>query len=261
MFIKLTEYEQLTGNQYDDLIAEISDETKGQCLQLAIDEMTGYLAAKYDTNSIFRQQEESRNADILVNCAIIAVYRMSLTIFTEFAESINVGYDEAVAWLKNVAIGNIEPDLPYRADPELRFLTEDDYDTLILDEDKDLISNSNQANRFRAEDMAIDQMKGFLRSKYDVAATFAVVPPDNRNKVLVMYCMDITLYHLHASIPGRFVPEIRRIRYEDALAWLKDVAKGLIDPNLVLKTDPTTGDTITGPSIIFGSNAKQDNSW
>ncbi|MDO9255419.1 MAG: DUF1320 family protein [Bacteroidales bacterium] len=140
------------------------------------------------------------------------------------------------------------------------FLTENDYDTLILDDDRLLISQATDTIRQQTETMAIDQMSGYLRPKYDTAATFAKTSTA-RSQVLVMYCMDITLYHLHASIPGRFVPEIRRIRYEDALAWLKDVAKGLIDPDLVLKTDPTTGESVTGPSILFGGNAKQDNSW
>ena len=140
------------------------------------------------------------------------------------------------------------------------FLTETDYDTLILDDDRNLISQSTDTIRQQAETMAIDQMSGYLRSKYDAAATFAKTS-SARSQVLVMYCMDITLYHLHASIPGRFVPEVRRIRYEDAILWLKDVAKGLIDPDLVLKTDPTTGESLTGPSIVFGSEAKQNNSW
>jgi phage gp36-like protein len=140
------------------------------------------------------------------------------------------------------------------------FLTETDYDTLILDDDRLLISQATDTIRQQAETMAIDQMSGYLRPKYDTAATFAKTAAD-RSQALLMYCMDITLYHLHASIPGRFVPEIRRIRYEDALAWLKDVAKGLIDPDLVLKTDPTTGESVTGPAILFGGNDKQDNSW
>lgn len=140
------------------------------------------------------------------------------------------------------------------------FLTDDDFNTLILDEDKELITQASDTVRNTAIQMAIDQMSGYLRPKYDVAATFAL-EDEHRSQVLVMYCMDITLYHLHAGLPGRFVPEVRRLRYEDALSWLKDVAKGLIDPDLVLKTDPDTGATITGPAIVFGSNERQDNSW
>lgn len=147
--------------------------------------------------------------------------------------------------------------------PIKMFLTENDYDTLILDEDRELISQSTESIREQAELMAVDQMSGYLRAKYDVDAIFDPADEDERSQVLVMFCMDITLYHLHAGIPGRFVPEIRRIRYEDALAWLKDVAKGLIDPGLTQATvtDPETGEEITVTPFLFGSNTKQDNSW
>ena len=140
------------------------------------------------------------------------------------------------------------------------FLTENDYDTLILDEDRLLISKETLKVRQDAEGMAIDQISGFIRNKYNVQATFAL-QGDARSKVLVMYTMDIALYHLHSSVPGRFVPEIRRIRYEDALSWLKDIAKGLISPDFPLITDPETGETVTGPAFIYGSSTKQDNSW
>lgn len=144
------------------------------------------------------------------------------------------------------------------------FLTEDDYDTLILDIDRELISQSTEAIRLVAETMAVDQMSGYLRAKYDVVTVFNPEEGDERSMVLVMFCMDITLYHLHAGIPGRFVPEIRRIRYEDALAWLKDVAKGLIDPNLPggsTSIDPGTGETIANSAFMFGSNDKLNSSW
>lgn len=140
------------------------------------------------------------------------------------------------------------------------FLNTFDYGTLILDEDITLINQTNQLNRDAAELMAVDQVSGYLRSKYDVAAIFALAGA-NRPKYLVMIVVDIALYHLHASIPGRFVPEIRRTRYEDAIAWLEKVAKGLVDPGLTLKTDPDTGEAITAPSITFGSQEKMNNTW
>jgi len=141
------------------------------------------------------------------------------------------------------------------------FLSETDYNTLITDEDRDFVSQASDDNRTAAEGMAIDQMSSFLRGQFDVAAIFELeeMPePDTRPKAIVMYCMDITLYHLHAVIPGRYMPEIRRIRYEDALAWLRDVAKGLIDPGLPLITDPE-GEEIH--PIRFGSQPKQRWNW
>lgn len=49
---------------------------------------------------------------------------------------------------------------------------------------------------------------------------------DNRNQQLVNYIIDIMLYHLHARISPRNIPELRLERYDNALNWLKQCAKG-----------------------------------
>jgi hypothetical protein len=63
---------------------------------------------------------------------------------------------------------------------------------------------------------------------------------DNRNQMIKMYLMDITLYHLHSRINPRNVPDLRAIRYDGnnpaqnggAVAWLKRVAAGDINPQI-----------------------------
>lgn len=49
---------------------------------------------------------------------------------------------------------------------------------------------------------------------------------DNRNQQMVNYLIDIVLYHLHSRISPRNIPELRVKRYDDAIAWLKQCAKG-----------------------------------
>lgn len=49
---------------------------------------------------------------------------------------------------------------------------------------------------------------------------------DNRNQQLVNYIIDIMLYHLHARISPRNIPELRLERYDSAINWLKQCAKG-----------------------------------
>lgn len=49
---------------------------------------------------------------------------------------------------------------------------------------------------------------------------------DNRNQQLVNYVIDIMLYHLHARISPRNIPELRLERYDNAINWLKQCAKG-----------------------------------
>ena len=63
---------------------------------------------------------------------------------------------------------------------------------------------------------------------------------DNRNQQIVMYLLDITLYHLHSRINPRNIPDLRKERYDGnnatqnggAIAWLKRVASGDITADL-----------------------------
>lgn len=63
---------------------------------------------------------------------------------------------------------------------------------------------------------------------------------DNRNQQIVMHLLDITLYHLHARINPRNVPDLRKDRYDGnresqtlgAIGWLKMVAKGTVNADL-----------------------------
>ena len=93
--------------------------------------------------------------------------------------------------------------------------------------------------------------------------TTLVAKGDNRNQALVMYLIDMTLYHLHCRINPRNVPDIRPIRYNGnnatenggAIGWLKKVAKGEVSVNLD-KIVPTQGSRVT-----YGSNAKQTHNY
>ncbi len=84
---------------------------------------------------------------------------------------------------------------------------------------------------------------------------------DNRNQQIVMYLIDITLYHLHSRINPRNVPELRMIRYDGndpkqtggALGWLKRVAAG--DVSADLPEIVTTAIL----SVSWGSSPKQNN--
>ena len=63
---------------------------------------------------------------------------------------------------------------------------------------------------------------------------------DNRNQQIVLYLIDITLYHLHSRINPRNVPDLRKERYNGnsptdsggAIGWLKSVAHGNVNADL-----------------------------
>ena len=94
--------------------------------------------------------------------------------------------------------------------------------------------------------------------------TDAWIQGDNRNQQIVMYLLDITLYHLHSRINPRNVPDLRKERYDGnsptqsggAIAFLKRVASGDVTADLpqILPQQ--------GVSIRYGSAvAKQTNSY
>lgn len=57
---------------------------------------------------------------------------------------------------------------------------------------------------------------------------------DPRNQLLVTFCVDITLFHIHSRINRRKIPTLRVERYNEALEWLDMVKIGDETPDLPL---------------------------
>lgn len=114
------------------------------------------------------------------------------------------------------------------------FLTTEDYTALIRNEIKDiLLENYSEVKLHIAQQMAIDQVKNYLSGRYDVAEIFSKESTE-RNAHIVMLTLDCTLYHLYTSTVPKRMPEIRSVRYQDAIDWLKAVGSGEISANLPL---------------------------
>lgn len=56
---------------------------------------------------------------------------------------------------------------------------------------------------------------------------------DNRNQQLVLFMVDITIFHLLSRIAPRNIPELRVTRYQAATAWLQDAAVGNITAAII----------------------------
>jgi phage gp36-like protein len=114
------------------------------------------------------------------------------------------------------------------------YLLDADYSVLIRADRLDTVLVGDSGAKSWAERMAQAQMESYLRSRYNVAAIFsaATEPADLRHPDLVMYLVDMVLYHLHSRVQPRNIPELRQKRYDDALAWLEMVASGKLSPNL-----------------------------
>ncbi len=128
------------------------------------------------------------------------------------------------------------------------FITEDDYTVLIRNEIKDiLLENYTESKLKTAESMGIAQVKKRLAGRYDVAKIFGA-EGENRDSYIVMIVLDCALYHLYtATVPNK-IPQIRAERYQDALDWLKSVAKGEETADLPLLED-ASGNNLLGIKI------------
>lgn len=78
---------------------------------------------------------------------------------------------------------------------------------------------------------------------------------DSRDQQMVLYLIDITLYHVHARIAPRNIPDLRVKRYDDAVNWLKMCARGEVTPALPL-LQPAQGNRIR-----FGGGIRNINTY
>lgn len=137
----------------------------------------------------------------------------------------------------------------------MAFLTETDYNVQIRASIRNIIAQNNNVTLDTAESMAIEEMKSYLAGKYDCAAIFSATGA-SRNALIIMYCIDITLYHLHSQAASNNIPELRQTRYNAAIDWLKDVNRDLLNPNL-----PLLDTSNPSVSITLGGDTKVAEKW
>lgn len=138
-------------------------------------------------------------------------------------------------------------------------LTEEDYKVVIGETGYKAVSQLSESNVRMAEQEAQEEMTGYLRPKYDVAAIFSA-EGTQRNPLIVMYLCDIALYHMSASLPQKMGSEIRKERYDRAIKWLEGVQAGKIVPELPLPVDEN-GETVYTGTLIYNSNKKLNHEW
>lgn len=144
----------------------------------------------------------------------------------------------------------------------MAYLVKADFTTHLYSELIDEITRSTDAILTEAIAEAILLAKGYLsrfnRTKlFDDGATGFV--DDAQLKSVVK---DLTLYKLiRLANPNLLTDEIR-IRYEDAIAWLKDVQKGTVDhEGWPYVDDDEDTDREEGSAISYTSNEKRGNHY
>lgn len=89
----------------------------------------------------------------------------------------------------------------------------------------------------------------------DITDTDYWTKGDNRDQQMVLYMIDIALYHVHSRIAPNNIPQLRYDRYTNAIAWLKMCAEGNVTPNLP-KIQPKEGHRIR-----YGGNIRNINTY
>jgi phage gp36-like protein len=78
--------------------------------------------------------------------------------------------------------------------------------------------------------VAKEEIHSYLNARYETALLFHSPAPHFK-----MLWIDIALYHLHSRISPRQIPELRGIRYDSAINFLKQVAEGMLNPDYPTK--------------------------
>ncbi len=131
-----------------------------------------------------------------------------------------------------------------------RFIKDSDYDGRIKKEIKQLISGAIDEQPTQAlllaEETAIATIKEYIGSRYDCDLIFepATETADERNKHIVKIVIALTLFDLYSQTPAKDLPEHRKVAYDDAISWLKDVGRGTINSGVlpILSEQQKTGE-------------------
>lgn len=137
----------------------------------------------------------------------------------------------------------------------MNFLTDDDFVQYQVRDAVLAVLKISETTLDASELAAQEQMSTYLRTRFDVVATFAAAGTA-RNPLLIMYMIDLIIYHLHSNTPSRVIPKNREDRFNAAITWLTGVNTGGLLPDL-----PLLPDTTPDPLLRVGTNRKYSKRW
>ena len=110
------------------------------------------------------------------------------------------------------------------------FIDITDYDATIHKEILDSLLRKDSASYDPqiieiCEDRAIAEMRSYMNKSYDCDAIFSATGND-RHALILMFAIDITVYHIFCQHNPYKMSKIRQDRYDRAIEWLKGVMKG-----------------------------------
>ena len=110
------------------------------------------------------------------------------------------------------------------------FINIEDYDATIHREILDSLLRKESASYDPqiieiCEDRAVAEMRSYMNKTYDCNAIFSATGAD-RHALILMFAIDITVYHIFCQHNPYKIAKIRQDRYDRAVNWLKGVMKG-----------------------------------
>lgn len=110
------------------------------------------------------------------------------------------------------------------------FISTTDYDASIHREILDALLRSSSDDYDPqiveiCEDRAVAEMRSYLGKTYDCDAIFSATG-DDRHPLILMFALDIAIYHIFCQHNPYKMSKIRQDRYDRAIEWLKGVMNG-----------------------------------
>lgn len=110
------------------------------------------------------------------------------------------------------------------------FINIEDYDATIHREILDSLLRKESASYDPqiieiCENRAVAEMRSYMNKTYDCNTIFSATG-DDRHALILMFAIDITVYHIFCQHNPYKIAKIRQDRYDRAVEWLKGVMKG-----------------------------------
>ncbi len=135
------------------------------------------------------------------------------------------------------------------------YLTTADFDKSIYPEIRTAISRGDAAYVEHQINIALSTIESKISIKYDIATEFNKTG-DARNHLLLSIAKNIAIYNLYDT--QETIPEHRVKRYDDAMAFLKDIVNGKAVLT-GLAPAPVETSNMTYGNMAFGSEPKRVN--
>lgn len=137
------------------------------------------------------------------------------------------------------------------------FLTPEELETHLYKESIETIDRMEEGLLVAAIDAAIQEAAGYLGA-YDRDKIFNVQSYAERNALLLLFVKDIAVWHFINLCNAGIELELREKRYDRAIAWLRQVQKGEVTPNLPRADEDNDGKPDGSNEYIYGSNPKRN---